>query len=155
MIDIPIRRTQRDLADPVYDGTSLIENNVIFDNEGRGVHVYFSDRVLVRNNTAYHNLKDLNIAWRKNLWLHSQMMSGLLIISQRRANTPFLASRMLKRAASFGTSISSKAGRRLREQIRQNIRAAIIYSISPATISPRPRSIRGGRISVCGKAVAR
>jgi parallel beta-helix repeat protein len=34
---------------------TLVENNVCYRNGGRGVHIFLSNRVLVRNNTAYHN----------------------------------------------------------------------------------------------------
>lgn len=60
------RHTQGNLTDPVYDGLTLIENNIVFDNGGRGIHVFISDHVLVRNNTNYHNLKDQNIGWRQS-----------------------------------------------------------------------------------------
>ncbi len=60
------RHTQGGLSDPVYDGLTLIENNIVFDNGGRGINVFISDHVLVRNNTSYHNLKDPNIAWRQS-----------------------------------------------------------------------------------------
>lgn len=40
---------------PAYTGTTLIENNVIFNNGGRGVHVFQSDHVVVRTNTVYWN----------------------------------------------------------------------------------------------------
>ena len=48
------------LKDPVYDGLTLIENNIVFDNGGRGIHIFKSDHVIVRNNTSYHNVKDPN-----------------------------------------------------------------------------------------------
>lgn len=38
-----------------YPYSSLIENNLIFNNGGRGVHVFGSDNVTVRNNTVYYN----------------------------------------------------------------------------------------------------
>ena len=59
------RHTQGGTAEPVYDGLTVIENNIVFDNGGRGINVFISDHVLVRNNTNYHNLKDLNLAWRQ------------------------------------------------------------------------------------------
>ena len=55
------RHTQGGLADLAYDGLTLIENNVVFDNGGRGIQIFKSDHVLVRNNTSYHNVKDPNI----------------------------------------------------------------------------------------------
>jgi parallel beta-helix repeat protein len=42
----------------VYPFRTLVENNVCYRNGGRGVHVFLSNRVTVRNNTAYHNNHD-------------------------------------------------------------------------------------------------
>jgi len=60
------RHSQGGLTDPPYDGLTLIENNIVFDNGGRGIHVFFSDHVAVRNNTSYHNVKDPNLAGRQD-----------------------------------------------------------------------------------------
>ena len=43
-----------------YMHPSLVENNLVFDNGGRGVHVYQSDNVTIRNNTLYHNNFELS-----------------------------------------------------------------------------------------------
>jgi parallel beta-helix repeat protein len=40
-----------------YTGTTLVENNLCFDNGGRGVHVFLSDNLIARNNTLYRNTK--------------------------------------------------------------------------------------------------
>jgi parallel beta-helix repeat protein len=40
---------------PAYTGATLVQNNITFNNGGRGIHVYFSNNVLVRNNTVYGN----------------------------------------------------------------------------------------------------
>ena len=40
---------------PAYVGTFLVENNVVYDNGGRGINVFESDNVIVRNNTFYRN----------------------------------------------------------------------------------------------------
>jgi Right handed beta helix region len=47
---------QAGFVDP-YTGTTLFENNLCVDNGGRGVHAFFSDNLLVRNNTLYRNAK--------------------------------------------------------------------------------------------------
>jgi len=60
------RHTQGGLSDPAYDGLTVIENNIVFDNGGRGINVFTSDHVIVRNNTSYHNLKDPNLGWRQS-----------------------------------------------------------------------------------------
>jgi parallel beta-helix repeat protein len=59
------RHSQGSLKDPPYDGLTLIENNIVFDNGGRGIHVFESDHVIVRNNTSYHNVKDPNLEGRE------------------------------------------------------------------------------------------
>jgi parallel beta-helix repeat protein len=45
-----------ELKDVRYTGRTLIENNICFDNGGRGISIYKSEQVIVRNNTVYHNL---------------------------------------------------------------------------------------------------
>jgi parallel beta-helix repeat protein len=41
-----------------YHGRTLISNNIVFGNGGRGVHVYLSDHVTIADNTAYFNNQD-------------------------------------------------------------------------------------------------
>jgi type II secretory pathway pseudopilin PulG len=38
-----------------YSGSTLIENNVIFNNGGRGIHVFESDNVVAVNNSIYQD----------------------------------------------------------------------------------------------------
>ena len=38
-----------------YTKETLVENNLVFDNGGRGIHVFISDNVTIRNNTVYQN----------------------------------------------------------------------------------------------------
>lgn len=47
----------------------LVENNVVYNNGGKGIQVVWSDYVTVRNNTAYHNSTDpvSNSTWRAEL----------------------------------------------------------------------------------------
>ena len=45
-----------------YTGQTLIENNVCFDNGGRGLNVYQSAHVTARRNTFYFNLKHPEIS---------------------------------------------------------------------------------------------
>jgi parallel beta-helix repeat protein len=49
------RNTQNNSKLGVYKGRTLVENNIVFENGARGLHVYSSDHVDVVNNTAYHN----------------------------------------------------------------------------------------------------
>ncbi len=55
-------QTQKDKKPQAkYRASTLVENNIVFDNGGRGIHVFQSDKVVVRNNTAFHNLKSNNL----------------------------------------------------------------------------------------------
>ncbi len=45
----------------LYNGKTLIENNVVYNNGGRGIHVFVADNVTVINNTVYQNNKTSNI----------------------------------------------------------------------------------------------
>lgn len=38
-----------------YNGAVLVENNIAFENGGRGINIYHSDNVDIINNTTYHN----------------------------------------------------------------------------------------------------
>jgi parallel beta-helix repeat protein len=49
------RNSQNDSLLGVNKGRNLLENNVVFENGARGLHVYPSDHVDIVNNTAYHN----------------------------------------------------------------------------------------------------
>ena len=49
------RNTQNNSKLGIYTGRTLVENNVVFENGARGLHVYSSDHVDIVNNTAYHN----------------------------------------------------------------------------------------------------
>lgn len=55
------RNTQNGSPHPAYGAATLIENNVCFDNGGRGIHVHLSDNVLARNNTLLHNARSAAI----------------------------------------------------------------------------------------------
>lgn len=54
---------------PSYTYPTLVENNLVHDNGGKGIQVTWSDFVTVRNNTAYHNnVDDQNSGtWRGEL----------------------------------------------------------------------------------------
>ncbi len=55
------RRYQNKLSNKTTDGpyqsSTLVENNICAGNGGRGVHVFNSDNVMVRNNTMYQNMR--------------------------------------------------------------------------------------------------
>ena len=49
------RNTQNGSTLGIYAGKTYIANNLVFDNGGRGIHCYESDKVIIVNNTAYKN----------------------------------------------------------------------------------------------------
>jgi parallel beta-helix repeat protein len=49
------RNTQNGSTQGVYLGKTYIANNLMYDNGGRGIHVYESDKVIIVNNTCYQN----------------------------------------------------------------------------------------------------
>ncbi|MGP8237053.1 MAG: right-handed parallel beta-helix repeat-containing protein [Limisphaerales bacterium] len=54
-------------ADGTFPGMTLVENNVVYNNGGRGIHVFRSAHVVVRNNTVCDNNWDLSMAnWRSS-----------------------------------------------------------------------------------------
>lgn len=63
------RNTQNPNPAGVYGFRSLVENNVCYLNGGKGVHIFISDNVTVRNNTCYFNNRDLKnpATWRGEL----------------------------------------------------------------------------------------
>ena len=56
------RNTQRGSGLGIYPGRALIENNIVFDNGGRGINVFSSNRVDVINNTSWLNARHPDIA---------------------------------------------------------------------------------------------
>ncbi|MGM4879863.1 calcium-binding protein [Rhizobium leguminosarum] len=60
--------TQTD-GHPNYTFKTLVDNNLVYENGGKGIQVAWSDSVTVQNNTAYHNNQDpLNDGtWRGEL----------------------------------------------------------------------------------------
>lgn len=55
------RHTQDSNLDP-YTGKTLITNNIVYKNGGRGIHVYESDGVDIVHNTTYQNSRHPNIS---------------------------------------------------------------------------------------------
>jgi len=45
-----------------YEGKFLVENNVVYRNGGRGIHVYKSDNATIRNNSTFKNSASPEIA---------------------------------------------------------------------------------------------
>ena len=63
------RNTQNGSTYGPYHPKTLVENNLVYGNGGGGIHLYLTDNVTVRNNTAYDNMKDRmnDGAWRGDI----------------------------------------------------------------------------------------
>jgi parallel beta-helix repeat protein len=75
------RGTQGKLAGLPYRAATLIENNLVFDNGGRGIHVFLSDNIMVRNNTAFMDLKDKNLIGPRNGEFSAVKASGVTFVN--------------------------------------------------------------------------
>lgn len=75
---IIIDDTRRQQTDGVaYLGATLVDNNVVFNNGGRGLSIYLSDNVTARGNTFYYNNKDPDLgAWRPGE-MHVESSGGI------------------------------------------------------------------------------
>ena len=53
----------------IFAYTTLVENNLCYGNGNRGVHVFFSDNAVIKNNTCCRNNQDLYslATWRSEL----------------------------------------------------------------------------------------
>jgi serralysin len=74
-------------AGPVYSGATLIENNVISDNGGRGVHVFHSRNVAIVHNVVFHDLKDRNLQ-RPAGEISAAFASGVVVFDNIAAPRP-------------------------------------------------------------------
>lgn len=81
---------------PSYTYPTLVENNLVFHNGGKGIQVTWSDNVTIRNNTAYHNNQDLKNTgtWRgelsnaqssNNVWVNNIAVANVTIHPDNRA----------------------------------------------------------------------
>ncbi len=75
------RQTQYGSTAAPYTGQTLVENNLVFDNGGRGIHVFLSDDVVVRNNTVIQNLKDKNLVGPYNGELSAVKSKGVTFVN--------------------------------------------------------------------------
>lgn len=48
-----------------YEGRTLVQNNLSYNNGGSGIHAYASNHVDIINNTAYHNAQSPELNWRQ------------------------------------------------------------------------------------------
>jgi parallel beta-helix repeat protein len=55
------RNIQNEVPSESYKGRTLVENNLVYDNGGRGILVYLSDQVTVRHNTSYRNARTASL----------------------------------------------------------------------------------------------
>lgn len=64
-----LRNTQKPNPAGSYRFRTLVENNLCYFNGGKGIHVFFSDNVTVRNNTCCYNSRDPKnpATWRGEL----------------------------------------------------------------------------------------
>ncbi len=83
-------------AGVVYPYATLVENNVVFGNGGKGLLVYSSDHVTVRHNTAFHNNLDPQMSgtWRgelanssgsDNVWINNIAVADPTLDSRNKA----------------------------------------------------------------------
>jgi parallel beta-helix repeat protein len=95
-----------------YESDTLIENNVCAGNGGRGIHVFNSDNVLVRNNTLYNNMRtpvlagdgELNAAFYYDPAAADQTVARQA--PQRRGNVRFVNNLVIsdRAGAKYGTN---------------------------------------------------
>jgi parallel beta-helix repeat protein len=88
------RRYQNKLSNKTNDGpyqsATLVENNVCAGNGGRGVHVFNSDNVMVRNNTLYSNMKTANLFGGEMTAIFSTEPADLAKAIPNRGNVRFV-----------------------------------------------------------------
>lgn len=55
-----------------YNYKTLVEGNLVYENGGKGIQVFMSDYVTVRNNTSWHNNQDLKNSGTARMELSNQ-----------------------------------------------------------------------------------
>ncbi|MCS6243846.1 MAG: right-handed parallel beta-helix repeat-containing protein [Opitutus sp.] len=58
-------------SDIPYEGRTLVQNNLVFNNGGSGIHTYAANHVDIVHNTAYHNAQSPELVWRQ-IWAGSR-----------------------------------------------------------------------------------
>jgi parallel beta-helix repeat protein len=88
------RRYQNKLSNKTADGpfqsATLVENNICSGNGGRGVHVFNSDNVTVRNNTMYSNMKTAKLFGGEMTVVYSVEPSDAGVVIPLRGNVRFV-----------------------------------------------------------------
>jgi parallel beta-helix repeat protein len=90
------RNTQGGGQEGGYFASVLVENNLSFNNGGRGIAVYKSDNVTLRNNTSFHNLRILTkyIDWAGEISIdHSK---GSTVVNNIMLENPMVRSKGLR-----------------------------------------------------------
>lgn len=75
------RWTQNGILENRYDKHTLVENNLIFDNGGRGVHVFISDNITIKNNTIYKNGWTLMQYYSNGCGINLEQSNGNTIVN--------------------------------------------------------------------------
>jgi parallel beta-helix repeat protein len=97
-----------------YRGRSYVANNLVYDNGGRGIHVFSSDNVVIVNNTTYNNSSqpqtpegEITTVCARNVKVYNNIMYAR---SDRPANTRRSTSESLAFCGrSDGVSLDDKA----------------------------------------------
>lgn len=82
------RNTQNNSTQGIYLGKTYIGNNLIYNNGGRGIHVFLSDNVIVANNTCYQNCQSPAIQDGELTAYFSDSISYVNNIVEASANIP-------------------------------------------------------------------
>ncbi|OGV57743.1 MAG: hypothetical protein A2X45_19575 [Lentisphaerae bacterium GWF2_50_93] len=76
-----LQNTQGSSKLGAYKGRTLIENNVVYCNGGRGIHVFHSDNVDIVNNTVYQNSQnpkipegEISVLWGSEIKVFNNIM---------------------------------------------------------------------------------
>jgi parallel beta-helix repeat protein len=77
-------------ADGPYQSATLVENNICAGNGGRGVHVFNSDNVTVRNNTMYSNMKTAKLFGGEMTAVYSVEPADAGVVIPSRGNVRFV-----------------------------------------------------------------
>ena len=129
--------TQLQSRSGAFAGWTLVEQNLTFGNGGSGVRVYFSDRVIVRNNTSYRNmLRRDGASWRgelMNAFGSQNRLENNIAIADTAAEA--------RNVALFDSGRRVMLGRRSQAEWRNNV-----VSSFPNLNGTRMRVIEGGAV---------
>ncbi len=75
------RWTQNGIPENIYDKHTLVENNLVFDNGGRGVHVFISDNITIKNNTIFKNGWTLMQYYPRGCGINLEQSNGNTVVN--------------------------------------------------------------------------